>query len=103
MTLLRYRHADYKRKEREIPMPERFELPERSQHQPMLRQHLLACLKKLVKEHTNYARIYNYHQQGYPADEICQKLSLKRDQYYVYLGRSRSLLKECLSSKGLSV
>ncbi len=39
---------------------------------------------------------------GYSAKEVCDKMELNIDTYYVYLGRGRSMLEDCLSSKGLS-
>lgn len=103
MILRRHHHAESKRKEREFRMPENFELPGRRQPQPMLRHHLLDCMKRLVRQQKKYARIYNLHQLGYSAKDVCDKMALNLDTYYVYLGRGRSMLEECLTGKGLSV
>ena len=61
------------------------------------------CLRWLGRTHARYARILNLHRQGFPTTEVCDLESLNREQYYVYLGRSRGMLKECLQGKGISL
>ena len=103
MILRRHHRTESVRKKREFRMPEHFELPARRPSQPMLRQHLMDCMRQLVRQQKKYARIYNLHQLGYSAKEVCDKMGLNVNTYYVYLGRGRAALEECLTGKGLSV
>jgi len=59
---------------------------------------LIECLKKIGIRDIRYARILNLKHQGFTTEEICQKLNIAPNYFYVILFRSRSLLKECLES-----
>ena len=103
MVLKRYRSAEYRHQERETVLPDGVDLPARSETDPLLRSHLLDCMRWLVNTHARYARILNLHRQGYDTAEVCQRVGLNRDQYYVYLGRSRGMLRDCLVRKGVAI
>jgi RNA polymerase sigma factor (sigma-70 family) len=64
---------------------------------PLLEARLLECLKKTGQANHQYARILNLHYQGYATSEICRKLGLKRDYFYVSLSRARAMLAACLA------
>lgn len=63
---------------------------------PMLRDHLLNCLRKINKKNRLYARILNLHFQGFTTGEICNKLNITSNYCYVVLLRARSMIEYCL-------
>jgi RNA polymerase sigma factor (sigma-70 family) len=63
-----------------------------------LQKRLRHCLSKIVKTNRRYARVLNLTYQGYKSDEICPKLGISRNSFYVTLYRARSLLRDCLES-----
>ncbi len=60
---------------------------------------LMACLRKLSKQYPKYIRIINLSNQGYTADEICKKLKIRPNYFYVLLHRCRSWLYTCIFAK----
>lgn len=68
---------------------------------PRLREFLMSCWRRLFASFPKYARIVNLKYQGYATDEVCSRVGLSKEQYYVYLGRGRSLLRTCLKDKGV--
>lgn len=103
MTVKRHFQGESRRAAREVNLPDTVELPERKSEKPILRRHIRECMRSLTQTHTRYARIFNLHQQGFDISEICNRIKLNREQYYVYLGRSRSMLRECLLKKGVAL
>jgi RNA polymerase sigma factor (sigma-70 family) len=65
---------------------------------PSLKRRLLDCLKKVGQGSRRYARILNLHHLGFSRDEVCERLSMSRDQTYVVMSRARSRLKDCLDN-----
>jgi RNA polymerase sigma factor (sigma-70 family) len=63
---------------------------------PDVRRQLLLCLEKVGGANLQFARILNLHYQGYNRDEICKRLKLRTDYFYVVLSRARSMLNICL-------
>jgi len=63
-----------------------------------LKRQLLRCLKKIIKQNPTYARALNFVHQGYKTDEICQKLGIKSNHFYVILARGRHMLETCLKT-----
>lgn len=63
-----------------------------------LKRKLVDCLKQISKRSRIYARILNFIQQGYKTDEICQRLQIKANNYYVILNRGRRMLRTCLET-----
>lgn len=63
-----------------------------------LKRKLIDCLKKIIKRNRLYARVLNFIHQGYKSDEICQRLRIKANNFYVILNRGRRLLKTCLET-----
>jgi len=61
-----------------------------------LKLRLLACLRKVLAKRPEYARALNLIHQGYKAAEICDRLRVEPDHFYVILFRSRSLMRLCL-------
>jgi RNA polymerase sigma factor (sigma-70 family) len=61
-----------------------------------LKRKLLKCLREISGSNPRYARILNYHYQGYGTEEICRKLEISSTNFYAILSRARSLLKICL-------
>ena len=60
------------------------------------RRQMLECLRKVGHANIRFSRILNLHYQGYSSDEICEKLKLKRNYFYVVLSRARVMLETCL-------
>ena len=69
---------------------------------PLLRRRLLDCLRKLGRSNRTYARILALHYQGLSKQEICDRLSLTRNNSYVIMSRARAQLKDCIRAKGVS-
>ena len=67
---------------------------------PNLEAALIKCLSKVSSVSVNYARILNLCYQGYKTDEICDRLGVTANYFYVILFRARSLLKQCLENGG---
>jgi len=67
-----------------------------------LKAKLKECLKKLNAVFGKHARILNLRYQGYSTGEICQRMSLTPNNFYVILSRARSMLKNCLESGEIS-
>lgn len=73
--------------------------PQRSAD-PGLRQRLIDCFRKLGRSNVRHARILNLHRQGYGTGEICRKLGLTENNFYVLLMRARRALEICLGKDG---
>jgi RNA polymerase sigma factor (sigma-70 family) len=67
-----------------------------------LKRHLLDCLRELIQAGGYYARILNLAHQGYQTAEICRRVGITANNYYVTLSRGRSMLRDCLQGKGVS-
>ena len=63
---------------------------------PLLRDSMLKCLRKVNRKNNLYARILNLHFQGFTTREICAKLKIKANYCYVILLRARSMIEHCL-------
>jgi RNA polymerase sigma factor (sigma-70 family) len=63
-----------------------------------LKIRLRECLGKIRAINTRYARILNLHYQGFPADDICGKLGVTKENLYMILSRARSTLNRCLET-----
>ena len=61
-----------------------------------LRDRLIGCFRKLHEGNQRHARILNLHYQGYSTTEICRKLGITQNHFYVLLSRARTALDECL-------
>jgi RNA polymerase sigma factor (sigma-70 family) len=59
---------------------------------------LSECLAKIGRINRDYARVLNYHCQGFETDEICKRLKVKRNTLYSLLHRGRALLRRCLET-----
>lgn len=63
---------------------------------PVLIIKLKECLKKIGHRHPGYLRILNLYYQGYSTEEICRRLKISSNNFYVTLYRVRSMLEKCL-------
>lgn len=79
------------------------DLPAAPEISPSTKDALRACLKELLAAFPRYARILNLRFQGYATEEVCERVGVSREQYYVYLGRGRGKLRRCLGDKGVSL
>ena len=53
-------------------------------------------VKKIVVVNNRFARILNFHYQGYAVVEVCERLRLTSTNFYSILSRARSMLELCL-------
>ena len=65
-----------------------------------LRKRIINCFRKLGQGNRRHARIMNLHYQGYTTGEICQRLNMTENNYYVILSRARKALQACLGLEG---
>ncbi len=63
---------------------------------PQLKTRLLDCLRKIHGANSFHARALNLHYQGYNTEEICAKLGIASNNFYVMLSRARTMLRVCL-------
>jgi RNA polymerase sigma factor (sigma-70 family) len=63
---------------------------------PDLKQRIMSCLMKLIKRYPIYARTLNLAHNGYKTEEICARLKITPNYYYVALNRARKMLKDCI-------
>jgi RNA polymerase sigma-70 factor (ECF subfamily) len=63
---------------------------------PQLKTRLLDCLRKIHGANSFHARALNFHYQGYSTEEICAKLGIASNNFYVMLSRARTMLRVCL-------
>ena len=61
-----------------------------------LKRQLIQCLKKIIKKNPVYARVLNFVHQGYQTEEICKRIIVTPNNFYVILKRGRSMLQNCL-------
>ncbi|MDH3889456.1 MAG: ECF-type sigma factor [candidate division Zixibacteria bacterium] len=101
MTVRQFGRDKGRRADKKTALARDFEWPQASPSHPMLRQSLLDCIGRLARSFSKYARIVNLRYQGYSTEEICRRMVLKPEQYYVYVGRGRSMLRDCLAEKGV--
>lgn len=66
---------------------------------PDLKRHLVECLAELARSFPRYARIVNLCYHGFATREVCEKLEINPNHFYVSLNRGRSLLKGCLDKR----
>ena len=69
---------------------------------PELRTRLIDCFRKISNTNNRHARILNLHYQGYTTGEICKKLKISQNNFYVLLSRARAALEICLDKGGPS-
>ena len=63
---------------------------------PVLKLKLLECLRKVNNAYNRHARVLNLFYHGFNAEEICDRLNLTRNNFYIILSRARAMLKKCL-------
>ncbi len=63
---------------------------------PILRNELLECLKKVNEVNVRHARILNFVHQGFTVEQICRIMKISRNNAYIILSRARTMLKKCL-------
>ncbi len=65
---------------------------------PGFKTKLLDCLKKVGKANRRHARIIDLHYLGYKTKEICERLKLSSNGFYIVLHRARKMLEQCLET-----
>ncbi|MBD3234767.1 MAG: sigma-70 family RNA polymerase sigma factor [candidate division Zixibacteria bacterium] len=70
--------------------------PDRGPIDIQIEKRLNDCIKEIISYYPRYARALNLAYQGYKADEICEKMDIKPNNFYVILNRGRNLLRNCL-------
>jgi RNA polymerase sigma factor (sigma-70 family) len=69
---------------------------------PALQARLRSCLQAVLKVNRRYGRILALHYQGYTTPEICERLDITTNHFYVILSRARSMLEACLEEGNVS-
>jgi RNA polymerase sigma-70 factor (ECF subfamily) len=67
---------------------------------PDLKRFLIECIKIIAGSYNRYARVMVLNYQGYSSGEVCERLKISINNYYVVMNRGRAMLRDCLSSKG---
>ena len=93
-----YYRATHKRRDREVNLEDAGRHPGGGQADGDLKARLKECLKKLNAVFGKHARILNLRYQGYDTGEICRRMSVTPNNFYVILNRARTMLKHCLES-----
>jgi RNA polymerase sigma factor (sigma-70 family) len=93
--MLNYAQTKRRQAERSVPFADTVHISQDTGNPDLLRQ-LLACLHRIGSTNLRYARILNFHYLGYSTEEICEKMNLRRENFYSILSRARSMLESCL-------
>lgn len=101
MKIGNYLQKKRRKGEREAELVEEVDTPSH-RVDPTLKRHLLDCLHELIRAGGQYARILNLAHQGFATAEVCARVGITANNYYVTLSRGRSMLKDCLQRKGVS-
>jgi RNA polymerase sigma factor (sigma-70 family) len=64
-----------------------------------IRRRLLDCLRRVGGANLRYARILNFHYLGYTTKEICERMNVRRENFYSILSRARVMLERCLEQE----
>jgi len=102
VKMIKYLQLKQRDLERQSSLNEEVDSPQDSTDDPVLIRMLIDCIKKISKVYMRYARALNLNYQGYKTEEICERLDIKPNHFYVTLNRGRALLKECLETGGVS-
>jgi len=100
MTIRRYIHRQRQQSERETELV--FE-PAAANTGPAdsgLTEVLEKCLQEILAHSRTYARVLNLNFHGFKTQEVCGRLSITANHYYVSLNRGREMLKKCLKKRG---
>jgi RNA polymerase sigma-70 factor (ECF subfamily) len=68
---------------------------------PLLLMQLKQCLSKISEKNLRYMRILNLCYLGHSKEEICNKLKITPNNFYVILSRARAMLKKCLEREDI--
>jgi len=66
---------------------------------PDTKRELLVYLEQVGQANRRFARILNLHYHGFNSDEICEKLTINKNNFYVILSRARQMLNNCFTRK----
>ena len=102
-TLLKSRERRRQESLRLTDLEQLPEPPSAPAQSPRLAEFLSRCWRELIGGWPRYARILNLRFQGFSTEEVCRRVKVSREQYYVYLGRGRTKLRDCLREKGISI
>jgi RNA polymerase sigma factor (sigma-70 family) len=97
--IMNYWKKRQKHKERLNHLSQQQETPFRVPD-PALELRVIECLKKLIRQNRNFARVLNLKYQGYDSEEIKCRLNITSSNLYVMLHRARLTMKACLEKGG---
>ena len=66
--------------------------------EPMLKIRLLGCVQKVRRNNLKYGQAVLLHYQGYTTAEVCARLQVTPQNFYMILSRARAMLKRCLET-----
>jgi RNA polymerase sigma-70 factor, ECF subfamily len=96
--MIDYMRSDRTMKQRVERMDQRIDTISAKEISSDLKLQLVDCMKKIFSFNQQYARVINFHYQGYSVEEICNKMTIKRNTLYSLLSRGRTMLRKCLGS-----
>jgi DNA-directed RNA polymerase specialized sigma24 family protein len=102
MTLLSHIQKESRRAGKELSLDYEVPSPHGNPGNPRLMEALLGCVRDMMAKSRAYVRILNLTYQGFKTAEICERLGINRNHYYVSLSRGRGMLRECLRRKGFA-
>ena len=85
-----------KKREKEFIPSERDNTMVTEDFNPVLKLKLQECLRKVNNAYPRHARVLNLFYHGFNAEEICKRMELTRNNFYIILSRARAMLKKCL-------
>jgi RNA polymerase sigma-70 factor (ECF subfamily) len=94
--ILAYWGTKQRTRDRHMPLDASTDLPAHTHPDPDLKRQLLKCLKQLGEIKVRHARAIVLSTQGYSSDEICSRMNLTRNAFYLLLSRARAMLAGCL-------
>ncbi len=97
--ILRYYRAKGLRQVRGLRLPDEETAFCGWECEPELVEAISLCLARLHKVNPKFARVLNLHYQGFAPEEVCARLGITMNHYYVILSRARSQLRDCLSKE----
>lgn len=72
--------------------------PSSFEPEPLLRIRLLDCVQKVRRANLRYGQAVLLHVQGFDTNEICARLNVTSQNFYMILSRARTMLRRCLET-----
>jgi RNA polymerase sigma factor (sigma-70 family) len=63
-----------------------------------LKRKLIDCSKKIIRNNQRQGQVLNYFALGYKTGEVCRKLRITPNSFYIILHRVRQILRTCMET-----